>query len=291
MKKIGIVADSHSSISQELARELGIRVLPMPFYIDGKCYHEGVDLTRETFFQELAAGTKLSTSQASPEELFGIWDEALEEYEKILYMPISSGLSGSVNTAKVLAAEEKYAGRVLVVDNGRVSTPMHCTILDALQMIEKGWTAEQIRDTLEATRNDEVIYLAVNTLQYLKAGGRISGATAAVGTLLNIKPVLKLDTGVLRAWKNCRGINAAKKLMIETVKNDLATRFKKNCESGRFYLMTATSATPEENAAWIEEVKAAFPGMDVLSDYLSLGVCCHSGPGALGIGVSAQPDF
>ena len=171
MKKIGIVTDSHSSISQEEAKKLGIFVLPMPFYIDGECYYESVTLSRELFFEKLTSGADISTSQPSPTAVMEIWDKALEEYEKILYMPISSGLSSSYNTAMMLAQEEKYEGRVLVVDDGQVAAPLHQMILDTLDMIEKGYEAEHIRELLEKAGDRMMIYIALQTLEFLKKGG------------------------------------------------------------------------------------------------------------------------
>lgn len=168
MKKIGIVTDSHSSISQEEAKKLGIFVLPMPFYIDGECYYESVTLSRELFFEKLTSGADISTSQPSPTAVMEIWDKALEEYEKILYMPISSGLSSSYNTAMMLAQEEKYEGRVLVVDDGQVAAPLHQMILDTLDMIEKGYEAEHIRELLEKAGDRMMIYIALQTLEFLK---------------------------------------------------------------------------------------------------------------------------
>ncbi len=289
MKKTGIVTDSTSSITQAMAKELGIHVLPMPFYIDGVCYFEDTTLSRETFFERQAAGSKITTSQPVPEAMTAIWDEALEEYEEILHIPISSGLSGSCSTAQLFAREEAYEGRVFVVDNGRISTPQHRTILDALDLIKDGYRAEQIKQILEKSKDDMVIYLAVQTLQFLKEGGRITSATAALGTVLNIKPILRLGTGLLDSFKKCRGFQKAKRVMIETMREDLRTRFKDELERGEVHLMAASSATKEETDAWVEEIKEAFPGMEVLCDDLSLDICCHTGPGALGIGCSCVP--
>ena len=285
-----IVTDSHSSITPEEAEKLGIYLLPAPFCIDGVNYYENVDITREEFFRLLSGDNNVSTSQSSPAEVMAIWDEALKDHDEILYMPISSGLSSSCATAKAAAEEEPYKDRVYVVDNGRVSTPMHCTILDALKMISNGIPAARIREILEKFRDEEIIYLAVDTLEYLKRGGRISQTAASIGSILHIKPVLKLTTGILAPHRNCHGMGRARKAMIDDIKTDLQTRFKSAWESGRYYLMTATSADPETTADWIRQIEEEFPGVPVLSDYLSLGVCCHSGPGALGIGVSVMPE-
>ena len=221
MKKIGIVTDSHSSISPEQASILGVHVLPMPFMIDGADYLEGVTLTREQFFAHQRAGAEISTSQPSPADVLALWDELLLEYETLLYMPISSGLSGSCQTAMGLAEDEPYQGRVFVVDNGRIATPLHRSILDAIELIDKGFTAAQCKEALEQARDELTIYIAVQTLEYLKKGGRISATTAAVGTLLNIKPILQLTTGKLESYKKARGMMKAKEIMLESIRSDL----------------------------------------------------------------------
>ncbi len=226
MRPIGIITDSHSSITQAQAKELGILVLPMPFEIGEDQFYEDVTLTREQFFQKLDLGARIATSQPSMADVMAIWDKALKDYEQVLYIPISSGLSGSCATAFAMAQEEPYAGRVLVVDNGRVSTPLHRSILDALELIEEGYKAEQIKAILEEARDKMVIYVGVQTLEHLKNGGRITPATAALGTILNIKPVLRFDVGTLDTFKKCRGFAKAKKTMLEAIRHDLHTRFK-----------------------------------------------------------------
>lgn len=289
MKKIGILTDSHSSLTPAEAERLGVHVLPMPFTISGTDYLEGVNLTREEFFAHQRAGEQISTSQPSPAAVLSMWDELLEEYETLLYMPISSGLSGSCQTATGLADDEPYQGRVFVVDNGRIATPLHCSILDALELIDKGLTAAECKEALEKARDELTIYIAVQTLEYLKKGGRISAATAAVGTLLNIKPILQLTTGKLEGYKKARGMIKAKEIMLESIRSDLAIRFADAQSRGDVHLMAAGSASPEETAKWIAQIEAAFPGMPVLYDDLSLGVSCHTGEGALGVGLSVRP--
>lgn len=285
----GVVTDSHSSITQSEAERLGIFVLPMPFFIDDTCYYEDIDITREAFFEKMKAGSKVSTSQPGPEEVMKIWNRALEQFEEIVYIPLSSALSGSCQTAQMLAQEEPYAGRVFVVDNGRVSATQHRSVLDALEMIEEGYHAEQIRQMLEEARAKNTIYIGVQDLEYLKRGGRISRATAALGSVLNIKPVLQFDVGTLDTYKKCRGFVQAKKVMIDAMKQEFATKFKEEVQRGEAYLLAATSASEEESAKWLEDIHKAFPGMTVLSDKLSLGVSCHIGPGGLGIGCSCRP--
>lgn len=289
MKAVGIATDSHSGILPEDAARLGIRVLPMPFYCEDKCYYEGVSITREEFFDQLNAGKKVSTSQPSPDAVMELWREGLKEYETILYLPMSSGLSGSCHTAMMLAEEEEFEGKVVVVDHGRVATPLHRTILDALELVEEGYPAEKIKEILETEKEKMSIYIAVETLEFLKKGGRISPATAAIGTLLNIKPVLKLGVGVLDTYKKSRGMKKAKKEMIEALSHDLDTKFKEYYEKGEVHLLAASSADEQTTQEWVAEIEAAFPGMEVLCDNLTLGICCHIGEGGLGIGCSCRP--
>lgn len=289
MKPIGIITDSHSGITPGMAKVLGISVLSMPFYIEGECYYENLTLTREDFFQKLTAGADVSTSQPSPAAVMQIWDAALLEYEQVLYLPLSSGLSGSCATATALSQEECYEGRVFVVDNGRVSALLHRSVLDAIELVEEGYSAEEIKTILESSRADMVIYVAVDNLIHLKRGGRISPAAASIGTLLNVKPVLKFDVGALDSFKNCRGFVKAKKAMLEAVKNDLQTTFREAFEHNEIYLVAASSSSKEATGAWIREIQSAFPGMEVMCDDLPLGISCHIGAGGLGIGISCRP--
>lgn len=289
MKKIGVCTDSHSSITKGEAQRLGVRVLPMPFYIGEKCYLEDVSISRAEFLEMLAGGADVSTSQPSPASVMQFWDEALTEFDQIVYIPISSGLSGSCAAAQALAREDRYEGRVFVVDNGRVSAPQHRSVLDALELVAEGHSAAEIRDILEAARAEMAIYISVETLKFLKKGGRISPATAALGTVLNIKPVLKFDVGALDTFQKCRGFGKAKKVMLEAVHHDLETRWRDYCERGEVYLLAASSALPEAAEEWVREIREAFPGMEVLCDELSLGVSCHIGPGGLGIACSCRP--
>lgn len=288
-KTIGLVTDSHSGIMQEEAERLGIWILPMPFYFDDECYYENVNITREDFFKKIQAGSNVTTSQPSPMSVQDIWDEALEEYEQILYIPISSGISGSYMTAAAMAEEEPYEGKVFVVDNGRVATPLHRSVLDALELIRQGYPAEEIRRKLEASRAQMVIYVGVDTMEFLKRGGRVNSTAALLGTLLNIKPVLKFDVGALDVFQKCRGANKMRRCMIEAMRRDLETTFKESYEKGEVSLLAASSADEETTGQWIEEIQAAFPGMEVMCDNLSLGVSCHIGPGGLGIGCSCKP--
>ena len=290
MKKIAVVTDSHSSINPAQAEMMGVYVLPMPFDIDGQEYFEGVNITRQQFFGYQRAGATIGTSQPAPAAVMELWDKLLTEYESILYMPLSSGLSSSCQTAIAYAEEEPYAGRVFVVDNGRIATPLHRSILDAQELIEKGLSAAECKATLEAAKSDMVIYLAVETLEYLKRGGRISSTAAAVGTLLNIKPILHLATGKLESYKKARGMNKACETMLESIRNDLTTRFAEAHARGDVFLLAAGSADDATTAKWLKQIETAFPGMPVLYDNLSMGVSCHTGEGALGIGLSVRPS-
>lgn len=289
MKKVGVATDSHSGILPKQAEQLGISVLPMPFYVDEECYYEGISIIREQFFQYLREGKKVSTSQPSPEAVMEFWRERLKECKELVYIPMSSGLSGSCHTAIMLSRDEEFEGKVFVVDNGRVATPLHRSILDALEMAEEGLNAQQIKEALEAARENMSIYIAVETLDNLKKGGRISPATAAIGTLLNIKPILKLGTEVLDTYKKSRGMKKARKEMIEAMKKDFETVFREYYEKGEIYLLAASSADEETTKGWLEEIREAFPGMEVMCDNLTLGISCHTGEGGLGIGCSCRP--
>ncbi len=289
MQKVGIVTDSHSGISQEEAKKLGIYVLPMPFYIEEECFYENVTITRDTFFEELAKGKAVSTSQPSLGDVMKLWKDVLLEYETILYLPISSGLSGSYETAHMLSGEEEFEGKVFVVNHGRVSSPLRRTILDTLELVEEGYTAEQIKEILEGERDRVSIYIAVETLEYLKRGGRISSATAALGTLLNIKPVLQLDVGMLESYSKCRGMKKARKEMLAAIRNDMETRYREVYDKGELHLLAASSADEETTKEWLAEIQSEFPGMEVLFDYLPMAICCHTGEGALGVGCSCRP--
>lgn len=289
MKTVGIMTDSHSGIRQEEAQRLGIMVLPMPFYMNDECYFEDVNLTQAEFFEKLKGPVTVSTSQPSPDSVMKMWDQALQVYDELVYIPISSGLSGSCSTATMLAQEEAYEGRVYVVDNGRVSAPLHRSVLDALELAKDGCSASEIKGILEEYREKTVVYVAVETLEYLKKGGRVSAASAMLGGLLNIKPILKFDVGMLDVYQKCRGFAKAKRAMLDAMHHDLETVFAKEYEAGEVYLLAATSADQETTQAWLEDIRSAFPGMEILCDPLSLGVSCHIGPGGLGIGCSCRP--
>ena len=284
MRKVGIVTDSHSGILPEEAERLQIAVLPMPFYCGEESYLEGVSITREVFMEKLKADEKVSTSQANPQDLMDLWREELKKYEELVYIPLSSGLSGSCSTAQAMAMDEEFENRVFVVDNGKIAILMHCAVLDAWRLAEEGLSAGEIRDILEKEREKGGFYLAVENLENLKRGGRISAATAAIGTALNIKPVLKCETGLLYSHKKCRGMKKARKEMLEAMKQDMETVLKEYIDRGEFQLLAATSADEETTQGWLDEIKTWFPDMEILCEPLTMGICCHTGAGALGVG-------
>lgn len=289
MKRIGIATDSHGGLSREEADKLGIKVLPMPFYFEDECYYEGVSITREEFFRRLNEGERVSTSQPSPDAVMKLWREALKECDKLLYMPMSSGLSGSCDTAKMLADGKEFKDRVFVVDNGRIATPLRRALYDAVELVKEGYGIEKIKEILENDKDKMSIYIAVETLEFLKKGGRISPATAAIGTILNIKPILRVGLGVLESFAKCRGMKKARREMLDAIKYDIEVTFRDYYDRGELYLLAASSADEATTREWLAEIGECFPGMDILCSDLSLGVSCHTGEGALGVGCSCRP--
>ena len=278
MSKIAIVTDSNSGITQERGKELGIFVLPMPFYIDGELYFEDISLTQEDFYKKLQDDADISTSQPSPGDLMDFWENILKEYDEIVHIPMSSGLSGSCQTAMTLA--DDYDGKVHVVDNQRISVTQEQSVYDAMALVKAGKSAEEIKQILEEEKLEASIYIMVDTLKYLKKGGRITPAAAALGSMLNLKPVLQLQGEKLDSFAKVRGVKAAKRTMLKAIKNDLETRFAgKKMVLGIAY----TSRDEEEVQKWKEEVQWAFPGYEIVMNPLSLSVSCHIGPGSLAV--------
>lgn len=284
MKRIAIVTDSNSGITQEQGAALGVSVLPMPFYINGELFFEGITLTQEEFYKKLAQDAEISTSQPSPGDVMALWDKLLEDYEEIVHIPMSSGLSSSCETALMLA--EDYKGRIQVVNNQRISVTQRQSVLDAKELAEKGKSAAEIKEILEACKMESSIYITLETLKYLKKGGRITPAAAALGTLLNLKPVLQIQGEKLDAFAKARGKKSAKKIMIEAMKRDFETRFADAGGVEGMHLEAAYAGNEEEAMQWKEELQAAFPGYEVHMDPLSLSVSCHIGPGALAVACS-----
>lgn len=281
MGKIAIVTDSNSGITQEQGRELGVSVLPMPFYINEKMYLEGITLTQEEFYERLKNDEKISTSQPSPAEVCGLWDNLLREYDEIVHIPMSSGLSNSCEAAMVLARE--YDGKVQVVDNQRISVTQRQSVLDALTLRNAGKNAAEIKKVLEDEKFESSIYITVETLKYLKNGGRITPAAAAIGTVLNLKPVLQIQGEKLDAYAKVRGKKQAKRVMLKAMEEDLTKRFAAYVAKGEMCLYVVYSGTPEEAEEYKKEVENAFPGYDIWVDRLSLSVACHIGDGSLAI--------
>ena len=279
--RTAIATDSNSGITQEQAAKLGIYVLPMPFMINGEMFYEGVNLTHEEFFKRMEEGADITTSQPSPGEVTDFWDKLLKEYDEILYIPMSSGLSGSCQTAIMLA--DDYDGKVQVVNNQRISVTQEQSALDARDLAAKGYEAAQIKEILERTKYESSIYITLTTLKYLKKGGRITPAAAAIGTVLNLKPVLQIQGEKLDAYAKVRGKKQAKRVMMKAMQEDWDTRFKKYVESGEMCLQMAYAGNKEEAEEFKKEVQAAFPGIDIHMDPLSLSVACHIGHGALAV--------
>lgn len=282
MARTAIATDSNSGITQSQAKELGVFVLPMPFFMRGKIQFEDIDLTQEQFYEILAEDATVSTSQPSPGDLMDFWNKILEEYDDIVYIPMSSGLSASCDTATVLS--EDYEGKVQVVNNQRISVTQQQSVLDAKKMANRGVAAKDIKAILEEDALDASIYIMVDTLKYLKKGGRVTPAAAMIGTVLNIKPVLTIQGEKLDAFEKARGVKQAKKAMIKAMKKDMDKRFAKERTAGIMGLHIAYTANDKEVIdGWIAEVKEAFPDFEVDAHPLSLSVACHIGPGALAI--------
>ena len=280
MKKTAIVTDSNSGITPAEAEELGIYLVPMPFFIDGELFYEGVNLSHEDFYSKMAAGADISTSQPTPGAVLDLWGTLLEGHDELVYIPMSSALSGSCATAEALA--EDYDGRVTVVDNQRISATQRQSVLDAVSMVNDGQDASRINEVLLRDKLEASIYITVDTLKYLKKGGRITAAAAAFGTVLGIKPVLQIQGEKLDAFAMAHGMKSAKKQMLDAVEKDLETRFagKKGV-----YVAAAYTCSDDEAKLWAEEIRARFG--DRFNGYiapLSLSVACHTGPGAYGIG-------
>lgn len=282
MSRVAIVTDSNSGISQEEAKKLGVYVVPMPFFVNGRVYFEDIDLSQEQFYKLLAEDADVSTSQPSPADIMDLWDDLLRSHQEIVHIPMSSGLSASCATAQGLAQD--YNGKVQVVDNKRVSVTMMQSVLDALALAKSGKSAAQIREILERESLEASIYLMVDTLKYLKKGGRITPAAAMIGSVLKLKPVLQIQGDKLDAYAKVRGVKAAKKTMLDAIKKDLEGRFASYMEKGEMKLQVAYTTLAGEAEAWMEEVKAAFPDLEITRmDPLALSIVCHTGPGVLAV--------
>lgn len=278
MSKVAIMTDSNSGITQKEARELGVHVLPMPFLMGEETFYEDVNLTQEEFYEKMESGCNISTSQPSPEAVLNMFDELLKEYDEIVHLPMSSGLSGSCQTAHMLSMD--YEGKICVVNNQRISVTLRQSVLEAKALAEKGKNAAEIKEILEADKFNSSIYIMVDTLEYLKKGGRITPAVAALGTILKLKPVLTIQGEKLDSFAKARTTSQGKNLMLSAIKNDIETRFGK-AENVR--IMVAYTHNREAALLWKEEVQKEFPQYDIVMKPLSLSVACHIGPGALAI--------
>lgn len=279
--KIAVVTDSNSGITQSEGKQLGIFVIPMPFMIDGETYEEDISLTQEEFYERLKEDADISTSQPSPETVMKLWDQVLKEYDEIIHIPMSSGLSSSCQTARMLA--EDYGGRVQVADNRRISITQRQAVMDAREMAERNMSAEEIRKELEASSMESSIYITIDTLKYLKKGGRITPAAAALGTLLRLKPVLQIQGDKLDAFSKARTMKQAKSTMLAAIAQDLKNRFE-DPEAEHTWIAVAHTCNYEAAKEFAAELKTLYPKTgNIIADPLSLSVACHIGPGALAV--------
>lgn len=280
MSRIAIVTDSNSGITQAEAKQLGVSVLPMPFMIDDETYYEDINLTQAEFYEKLASGANVITSQPTPDNIMKLWDELLKEYDEIVHIPMSSGLSGSCQSAHVLAGD--YDEKIQVVDNQRISVTQRQSVLDALALAKQGMNAIEIKDFLEKDKFNSSIYIMLDTLHYLKKGGRITPAAAALGTILKLKPVLQIQGEKLDAFAKARTTSQGKTIMLNAIRSDMENRFG-GATKDNIRLQIAYTYDLEAANQFKTEVEEAFPGFDIHMDPLSLSVSCHIGPGALAV--------
>lgn len=283
MQKTAIMTDSNCGMLPETGKAMGIAVVPMPVIIDGNTYFEGVDITPEEFYRMQEEGAEITSSLPSPGSVMDLWVELLKTHDEVVYIPMSSGLSNTCASAVMLA--EDFGGRVYVVDNHRISVTQMQAVLDAVQMAESGMNGAEIKERLEAEALDASIYITVDTLEYLKKGGRVTPAGAAIGSMLNIKPVLTIAGDKLDAFAKVRGMKAAFRTMCKALQKDLQGRLKELYENGEIIIGIANTVMPkEELEQWKTELQKAFPEEEILHGVLNLSIGCHVGPGAIGIG-------
>jgi DegV family protein with EDD domain len=290
---VAVITDSNSGISQEEAKQYGIYVIPMPFYINEKLYLEDVTMSQKEFYEFLAQGVDVNTSQPAPAEVTDLWDKLLEEYDEIIHMPMSSGLSSTCETAMMLARDDAYEGKVFVVNNQRISITQRQAALEAKKLANAGLSAAKIFNILTRTKLDSGIYITVDTMTYLKKGGRVTPAAAGIATILNIKPVLQIQGGKLDQYAKSRGMKSAKKEMINAIKKDITGRFAEYYKNGRINIAMAYTGEKDAALEYLEELKPEFPDYDFndfLINPLSLSVSCHIGPGALALACTRIVD-
>ncbi|MCI7795582.1 MAG: DegV family protein [Lachnospiraceae bacterium] len=280
--RIAVVTDSNSGITQKQAKEMEVFVLPMPFMIDGETYFEDITLTQEDFYKRLGEDADISTSQPSPESVMNLWDDVLKDYDQLVHIPMSSGLSGSCETAMMLAEDEKYEGKVFVVNNQRISVTQLQSVKDAKLLISQGADAAKVKKRLEETKFDSSIFVTVDTLKYLKKGGRITPAAAILGTLLKIKPVLSIFGEKLDAYAKARTMKQAKLIMMNAIRKELETRLR-DPECRHTHLAIAHTQNEEAAVEFMKEVQETYPEADIFIAPLSLSISCHIGPGCLAL--------
>ena len=288
MSKVAVLTDSNSGITQVDAKELGVYVIPMPFFINNETYYEDIDLTQEQFYEKLVDGVDISTSMPMVGSVTDIWDKLLQEYDEIVYVPMSSGLSSSCETAYMLSQD--YDGKVQVVNNQRISVTQRQSVMDAKELAENGKSAAEIKEILEQHKMESSIYIMVDTLSYLKKGGRITPAAAALGTLLRLKPVLQIQGERLDAFAKARTVKQAKSIMIEAMKKDFKERFESE-DGSKMHLEMAYTHDLAQAEQFKKEVQEAFPNNEIIMQPLSLSVSCHIGPGAIAIACSKKIEY
>jgi DegV family protein with EDD domain len=288
VSKVAVLTDSNSGITQVDAKELGVYVIPMPFFINNETYYEDIDLTQEQFYEKLVDGVDISTSMPMVGSVTDTWDKLLQEYDEIVYVPMSSGLSSSCETAYMLSQD--YDGKVQVVNNQRISVTQRQSVMDAKELAENGKSAAEIKEILEQHKMESSIYIMVDTLSYLKKGGRITPAAAALGTLLRLKPVLQIQGERLDAFAKARTVKQAKSIMIEAMKKDFKERFESE-DGSKMHLEMAYTHDLAQAEQFKKEVQEAFPNNEIIMQPLSLSVSCHIGPGAIAIACSKKIEY
>lgn len=285
MSQIAIMTDTNCGIMPDEGKQLGIHILPMPVIIDGETFYEGISITSEEFYSRQEAGADITTSQPSPGDVTAMWTELLKTHDEVVFVPMSSGLSNTCQTALMLSDEDEFKGRVSVVDNRRISVTQAQSVLDAKAMAEAGKTAVQIKAALEAEAMDATIYIAVDTLEYLKKGGRITPAAAAIGSVLKLKPVLTIQGDKLDSFAKTRGMKSAFRTMLDAVKKDIDARLSSLRENEILKIGLAnTLMDPEKLEAFKTDLQQHFPDMELFYLPLTMSIGTHTGPGALGIG-------
>lgn len=285
MSEIAVMTDTNSGIMPAEEEQYGIHVLPMPIIVDGKTYFEGIDITPEEFYRKQAEGAVITTSQPSPGDVTDMWDSLLKTHDEIVFIPMSSGLSNTCQTALLLADEEPYKGRVSVVNNHRISVTQAMSVLDAKALAEEGHTAGEIKSILEKEAMDATIYIAVDTLEYLKKGGRITPAAAALGTVLKLKPVLTIQGDKLDSYAKARGMKSAFRIMLDALKSDISSRLSHLREQGILKVGIANTLMPADKLEEFKsEMRKNFPDMELVYFPLTMSIGTHVGPGGLGIG-------